>query len=180
MNIPSSVAAATASVARAWSYIFDNLIGNHISQVLQESFSLNMPYFLARYPDFFALGLVLLVTGETGVSDRKQGVRCGRGKCGGKGLGLKNARGLGLERRMCDTKDWKVRHRPFFPTLGIIDSLGWIIQRCGSVHFRFLKKKKDSCWMLSSISGKIRMSPDISKSQEVDKSPQLRINYLDL
>ena len=80
---------------------------------------------------------MLLVTGETGVSDRKQGVRCGRGKCGGKGLGLKNARGLGLERRMCDTKDWKVRHRPLFPTLGIIDSLGWIIQRCGSVHFRF-------------------------------------------
>lgn len=120
MNIPSSVAAAMASVARTWSYIFDNLIGNHISQVLQESFSLNMPYFLARYPDFFALGLVLLVTGETGVSDRKQGVRCGRGKWGGKGLGLKNARGLGLERRMCDTKDWKARHRPLFPHLALL------------------------------------------------------------
>lgn len=64
MNIPSSVAAATSSVARAWSYVFDNLIGNHISQMLQETFSLQMPYFLARYPDFFALGLVLLLTGE--------------------------------------------------------------------------------------------------------------------
>ncbi|XP_044787615.2 cationic amino acid transporter 3-like [Bubalus bubalis] len=62
-NLILSYVIATASVARAWSYIFDNLIGNHISQVLQESFSLNMPYFLARYPDFFALGLVLLVTG---------------------------------------------------------------------------------------------------------------------
>ncbi|KAB0348227.1 hypothetical protein FD754_013084 [Muntiacus muntjak] len=62
-NLILSYVIAMASVARAWSYIFDNLIGNHISQVLQESFSLNMPYFLARYPDFFALGLVLLVTG---------------------------------------------------------------------------------------------------------------------
>uniref|UniRef100_A0A4W2E517 Cationic amino acid transporter C-terminal domain-containing protein n=1 Tax=Bos indicus x Bos taurus TaxID=30522 RepID=A0A4W2E517_BOBOX len=62
-NLILSYVIAMASVARTWSYIFDNLIGNHISQVLQESFSLNMPYFLARYPDFFALGLVLLVTG---------------------------------------------------------------------------------------------------------------------
>ena len=106
---------------------------------------------------------MLLVTGERGVSDRKQGVGCRRGRWGGKGLGLKDDRGLGLERRMCYTKDEKAGHRPLFPTIGIIDGLGWIIQRCGSVHFRF--KKKDSCWMLSSIPGKIRMSPDISKSQ---------------
>ena len=59
-------------MARAWSYIFDNLIGNHISQVLQESFSLNMPYFLARYPDFFALGLVLLLTGEKGPETERE------------------------------------------------------------------------------------------------------------
>ncbi|XP_060255132.1 cationic amino acid transporter 3-like isoform X2 [Ovis aries] len=64
-NLILSYVIATASVARAWSYIFDNLIGNHISQVLQESFSLNMPYFLAKYPDFFALGLVLLVTASS-------------------------------------------------------------------------------------------------------------------
>uniref|UniRef100_A0A8C2RH18 Amino acid permease/ SLC12A domain-containing protein n=1 Tax=Capra hircus TaxID=9925 RepID=A0A8C2RH18_CAPHI len=63
-NLILSYVIATSSVARAWSYVFDNLIGNHISQMLQETFSLQMPYFLARYPDFFALGLVLLLTGE--------------------------------------------------------------------------------------------------------------------
>ncbi|XP_061242623.1 cationic amino acid transporter 3-like [Bos javanicus] len=53
----------SASLARASSYIFDSLIGNHISQSLQESFSLQLPYSLATYADFFALGLVLLMTG---------------------------------------------------------------------------------------------------------------------
>lgn len=51
-------------MARAWSSAFDNLIGNHISQALQGSISLNVPHVLAEYPDFFALGLVLLLTGE--------------------------------------------------------------------------------------------------------------------
>uniref|UniRef100_A0A8B9Y8Z2 Cationic amino acid transporter C-terminal domain-containing protein n=1 Tax=Bos mutus grunniens TaxID=30521 RepID=A0A8B9Y8Z2_BOSMU len=62
-NLILSYVIATACVSRAWSYVFDNLIGNHISQVLQETFSLQVPYFLARYPDFFALGLVLLLIG---------------------------------------------------------------------------------------------------------------------
>ncbi|ELR45582.1 hypothetical protein M91_20597, partial [Bos mutus] len=53
----------TAGLARASSYIFDSLIGNHISQALQETFSLHLPYSLATYTDFFALGLVLLMTG---------------------------------------------------------------------------------------------------------------------
>ncbi|XP_055408390.1 cationic amino acid transporter 3-like [Bubalus kerabau] len=53
----------SASLARASSYIFDGLIGNHISQALQETFSLQLPYSLATYADFFALGLVLLMTG---------------------------------------------------------------------------------------------------------------------
>ena len=60
MNV-SPPAAATASVSKAWSYTFDSLIGNHISQALQETFSPHMPSFLATYPDFFTLGLVLLV-----------------------------------------------------------------------------------------------------------------------
>lgn len=51
-------------MARAWSSAFDNLIGNHISQTLKGSISLHVPHFLAEYPDFFALGLVLLLTGE--------------------------------------------------------------------------------------------------------------------
>lgn len=54
----------TASVARAWSSAFDNLIGNHISQTLKGTILLNMPHVLAEYPDFFALALVLLLTGE--------------------------------------------------------------------------------------------------------------------
>ncbi|XP_065776847.1 cationic amino acid transporter 3-like [Muntiacus reevesi] len=53
----------TAVLARVSSYVFDSLVGNHISQALQETFSLPLPYSLATYADFFALGLVLLMTG---------------------------------------------------------------------------------------------------------------------
>ncbi|XP_040323660.1 cationic amino acid transporter 3 isoform X1 [Herpailurus yagouaroundi] len=62
-NLILSYVIGTASVARAWSSAFDNLIGNHISRTLQGSISLRVPYVLAEYPDFFALGLVLLLTG---------------------------------------------------------------------------------------------------------------------
>ncbi|XP_014936074.1 cationic amino acid transporter 3 isoform X1 [Acinonyx jubatus] len=62
-NLILSYVIGTASVARAWSSAFDNLIGNHISRTLQGSISLHVPYVLAEYPDFFALGLVLLLTG---------------------------------------------------------------------------------------------------------------------
>ncbi|KAB0349788.1 hypothetical protein FD754_014645 [Muntiacus muntjak] len=54
---------STACEARAWSYAFDSLIGNHISQAFQEMFSLHVPHFLATYVDFFAFILVLLLTG---------------------------------------------------------------------------------------------------------------------
>ncbi|XP_017918711.1 PREDICTED: cationic amino acid transporter 3 [Capra hircus] len=54
---------ATACIARAWSSTFDSLIGNHISEALGGTFSLQMPSFLASFPDFLALGLVLLLTG---------------------------------------------------------------------------------------------------------------------
>uniref|UniRef100_A0A8D1XWZ0 Cationic amino acid transporter C-terminal domain-containing protein n=1 Tax=Sus scrofa TaxID=9823 RepID=A0A8D1XWZ0_PIG len=63
MNVASSVTAVAASVARAWSSAFDSLIRNHISQVFKETFSLHVPHFLATYPDFFALSLVLLLMG---------------------------------------------------------------------------------------------------------------------
>ncbi|XP_036694964.1 cationic amino acid transporter 3 isoform X1 [Eschrichtius robustus] len=62
-NLILSYVIGTASVARAWSSAFDNLIGNHISQTLQGSISLHVPHVLAEYPDFFAMGLVLLLTG---------------------------------------------------------------------------------------------------------------------
>ena len=66
VNGSSSFAAvATACEARAWSYTFDSLIGNHISQALQKTFFQYMPDYLATYPDFVALAVVLLFTGET-------------------------------------------------------------------------------------------------------------------
>ncbi|XP_059239321.1 cationic amino acid transporter 3-like [Mustela nigripes] len=52
-----------ASVARAWSSAFDDLIGNQVSQLLKGGFSLQVPHVLATYLDFLALGLVLLLTG---------------------------------------------------------------------------------------------------------------------
>ena len=76
MTAPSSASAGTAALARASSYIFDSLIGNHISQALQETFSLHLPYSLATYADFFALGLVLLMTGETGLNNRMGRAGC--------------------------------------------------------------------------------------------------------
>ncbi|KAK2083364.1 Cationic amino acid transporter 3 [Saguinus oedipus] len=62
-NLILSYVIGTASVARAWSSAFDNLIGNHISMALQGSVALHVPQVLAEYPDFFALGLVFLLTG---------------------------------------------------------------------------------------------------------------------
>uniref|UniRef100_A0A6I8PLT2 Solute carrier family 7 member 3 n=1 Tax=Ornithorhynchus anatinus TaxID=9258 RepID=A0A6I8PLT2_ORNAN len=62
-NLILSYVIGTASVARAWSSAFDNLIGNQISAALQETVPLGVPHVLAEYPDFFALGLVLLLTG---------------------------------------------------------------------------------------------------------------------
>ncbi|KAB0340612.1 hypothetical protein FD754_022982 [Muntiacus muntjak] len=54
---------ATACIAQAWSSTFDTLIGNHITEALGGTFSLQKPYFLSSFPDFLALGLVLLLTG---------------------------------------------------------------------------------------------------------------------
>ncbi|KAB0383701.1 hypothetical protein FD755_005618 [Muntiacus reevesi] len=62
-NLILTYVIAVASVARAWSHTFDSLIGNHISQALEGTFSPYMPYFLAKYPDFVALAVLLLLTG---------------------------------------------------------------------------------------------------------------------
>ncbi|XP_035563210.2 cationic amino acid transporter 3-like [Canis lupus dingo] len=51
-----------ASMARAWSSAFDNLMGNRLSGALREHVSLSAPHVLAGHPDFFAAGLVLLLT----------------------------------------------------------------------------------------------------------------------
>lgn len=51
----------TASVARGFSNYLDFLIGNVMSQTLREWMPINV-YFLADYPDFFACGVVLLLS----------------------------------------------------------------------------------------------------------------------
>ena len=67
VNFPPPTPLGTASVARAWSSAFDDLIGNQVSRLLKGGFSLQVPHVLATHVDFLALGLVLLLTGEAGV-----------------------------------------------------------------------------------------------------------------
>ena len=67
VNVHSSAVAATACTASVWRYAFDSLIGDLISQALEGTFPLHVPYLLATYADFLALGLVLLLAGESGV-----------------------------------------------------------------------------------------------------------------
>ncbi|XP_070306476.1 cationic amino acid transporter 3-like [Odocoileus virginianus] len=62
-NLLLYLVAAASCLTRAWSYTFDSLIGNQISQALERTFSPYMSSFLAPYPDFISLGLVLLMTG---------------------------------------------------------------------------------------------------------------------
>uniref|UniRef100_A0A8D1C4E4 Cationic amino acid transporter C-terminal domain-containing protein n=1 Tax=Sus scrofa TaxID=9823 RepID=A0A8D1C4E4_PIG len=62
-NLILGYVTAIASVAKAWSSTFDSLIWSRIAQVLWGTLSQDIPSFLAPYPDFFALGLVLLLTG---------------------------------------------------------------------------------------------------------------------
>ncbi|XP_056393858.1 cationic amino acid transporter 3 [Hyla sarda] len=61
-NLILSYVLGTASVARAWSSTFDDIIGNYIKNYFMQKINFKVENVLGEYPDFFALLLVILLT----------------------------------------------------------------------------------------------------------------------
>ncbi|XP_056626197.1 cationic amino acid transporter 2-like isoform X1 [Triplophysa dalaica] len=61
-NLLLSYVIGTSSVARAWSGTFDDLIENAMANYFNKHVALGLPG-LASYPDFFAAGLIMILSG---------------------------------------------------------------------------------------------------------------------